>query len=147
MTAPALPVMLPQAFPRDPEHWLRAPERQWFRDGWGYAQTQTRAIPALSKCSAEELYFAVWSILRGAKLPDPEQTREPLTKRQREMVDYLRSFRDNNGYMPSFEEIADFFGFRSLATVAEHLGNLQRKGWIHRAYNEARSITLVEAPC
>lgn len=63
-----------------------------------------------------------------------------LTKRQREILDFVDSFIQSYGYSPSFEEIADFFGYRSLATVHEHLTNLERKGYIRRNYNESRSV-------
>ncbi len=49
----------------------------------------------------------------------------------------------SSGYAPSFEEIAEQFGFQSLATVHEHLTNLERKGYIQRAYNESRSIEVL----
>ncbi len=69
----------------------------------------------------------------------------PLTKRQKEILDHVASFIEENGYAPSFEEIADAFGYSSLATVHEHLSNLERKGYIRKAYNESRSIELVGA--
>ena len=67
-----------------------------------------------------------------------------LTKRQREILDFIESFIQNTGYSPSFEEIAGFFGYRSLATVHEHLSNLERKGYIRRNYNESRSVEPLE---
>jgi repressor LexA len=66
-----------------------------------------------------------------------------LTKRQREILTYLANYSDEHGYAPSFEEIATQFNYNSLATVHEHLTNLQRKGYIKRAYNESRGIELV----
>ncbi len=68
-----------------------------------------------------------------------------LTKRQREILDFIQSFIQSSGYSPSFEEIADFFGYRSLATVHEHLSNLERKGYIRRNYNESRSVEPLPA--
>ena len=68
-----------------------------------------------------------------------------LTKRQREILDFVDGFVRFRGYSPSFEEIAENFGFRSLATVHEHLCNLQAKGYIKKNYNESRSIELVES--
>ena len=67
----------------------------------------------------------------------------PLTKRQREILDYLSVYVDENGYAPSFEEIATKFSYSSLATVHEHLSNLERKGYIRRSYNESRAIELL----
>ncbi len=66
-----------------------------------------------------------------------------LTKRQREILTYLTDYSAENGYAPSFEEIANRFGYSSLATVHEHLSNLERKGYIKREYNESRAIELL----
>jgi repressor LexA len=67
----------------------------------------------------------------------------PLTKRQREMLNYLSTYSEQNGYAPSFEEIARHFNYNSLATVHEHLSNLERKGYIKRSYNESRAIEIL----
>ena len=67
----------------------------------------------------------------------------PLTKRQSEILAYLQHHIQDQGYAPSFEEIAERFGFQSLATVHEHLTNLERKGYIRRSYNESRSIEVL----
>ncbi len=66
-----------------------------------------------------------------------------LTKRQREILTYLDSYSGERGYAPSFEEIAAHFNYNSLATVHEHLTNLERKGYIKRAYNESRGIEVL----
>lgn len=73
------------------------------------------------------------------------EDRLPLTVRQRAIVDYLADSIHRDGFAPSFDEIASHFGYRSLATVHEHLTNLERKGWLRRRYNEPRSIRVVEA--
>jgi repressor LexA len=67
----------------------------------------------------------------------------PLTKRQREILTYLQGYAGDNGYAPSFEEIAAHFNYNSLATVHEHLSNLERKGYIKRSYNESRAIEIL----
>lgn len=67
----------------------------------------------------------------------------PLTRRQREILDYITEYIDDRGYAPSFEEIAERFHFQSLATVHEHLTNLERKGFIRRTPNESRAIEIV----
>jgi repressor LexA len=66
-----------------------------------------------------------------------------LTKRQREILSFLAEYSDEHGYAPSFEEIAERFDYNSLATVHEHLSNLERKGYIRRHYNESRAIEIV----
>jgi repressor LexA len=55
----------------------------------------------------------------------------PLTRRQKQILDFLQSYMRTNGLAPSFEEIAEHFDFASLATVHEHLTNLEpsRKPW------------------
>lgn len=67
----------------------------------------------------------------------------PLTKRQSEILKYLQEHIRERGYAPSFEELAEHFGFQSLATVHEHLTNLERKGYIHRTHNESRAIEVL----
>ncbi|MBI2834621.1 MAG: transcriptional repressor LexA [Acidobacteria bacterium] len=68
---------------------------------------------------------------------------QPLTKRQREILDYLSEFIQQHGYAPSLEEIGRRFGLSSLATVHKHLTNLQDKGFIRRAWNRSRSVEMV----
>jgi repressor LexA len=69
----------------------------------------------------------------------------PLTKRQREILDYLQDFIQQHGYAPSLEEIGRRFGLSSLATVHKHLTNLQEKGFIKRAWNRSRSVEMIPA--
>ena len=71
----------------------------------------------------------------------------PLTKRQREILTYSGNYSETNGYAPSFEEIAETFNYNSLATVHEHLTNLERKGYIKRSYNESRAIEILPSDC
>ena len=67
----------------------------------------------------------------------------PLTKRQREILDYLNEFIQQHGYAPSLEEIGRKFGLSSLATVHKHLTNLEEKGFIRRSWNRSRSVEMV----
>ena len=69
----------------------------------------------------------------------------PLTKRQREILDYLNQFIEQHGYAPSLEEVGRRFGLSSLATVHKHLTNLQEKGFIKRTWNRSRSVELLQA--
>lgn len=82
---------------------------------------------------------------------DPETSKEGskmahLTRRQKEILDFLEEYIRVNGYAPSLEEIGRQFSFSSLATVHEHLTNLERKGYLTRTHNESRSIELVTQP-
>ena len=69
-----------------------------------------------------------------------------LTKRQKEVLNYLVGFLNKNGYSPSFEEIARAMKLTSLATVHKHLSTLEKKGFIRRGYNQSRSIEIVQLP-
>src|SRR5579862_397999 len=66
-----------------------------------------------------------------------------ITKRQRQVYDFISSFVQNNGYSPSFEEIGDGLGLSSLATVHKHISNLEKKGLLKRHYNRSRSIDVL----
>ncbi|MBW4061674.1 transcriptional repressor LexA [Candidatus Saccharibacteria bacterium] len=70
---------------------------------------------------------------------------EPLTKRQKEVLDYVTQFIEMYGYAPSYREIAAHFKYGSVATVAEHIESLVTKGMLQKGDNEARSIQLVPA--
>jgi repressor LexA len=69
-----------------------------------------------------------------------------LTKRQKEVLDFLVSFANKQGYSPSFEEIAKALKLTSLATVHKHISTLERKGFIRRGYNQSRSIEVMQLP-
>ena len=66
-----------------------------------------------------------------------------LTKRQKELFDYLDSYLATHGYAPTLEEIRSRFKLSSLATVHKHLTNLERKKLIRRTWNHSRAIELV----
>jgi repressor LexA len=66
-----------------------------------------------------------------------------LTRRQKEILDYLGGYIDEHGYAPTIEEIGHHFGLSSLATVHKHLTNLQDKGLVKRAWNRSRALELV----
>jgi repressor LexA len=101
------------------------------------------------QCVDLRLLF-VYSLLTEADRPltmasETGDTVLPLTKRQREILDYLSEFIQQHGYAPSLEEIGRRFNLSSLATVHKHLTNLQEKGFIRRAWNRSRSVELVQA--
>lgn len=68
-----------------------------------------------------------------------------LTRRQRQILDFLRECIDRDGRPPSLEEIGRRFGLSSLATVHKHLTKLEEKGFIKRSWNRSRAITLLPA--
>ena len=65
-----------------------------------------------------------------------------LTRRQRQVVDYVARFIQEHGYSPSYDEIADGMGLASLATVHKHLIALCNKGYLKRGINQSRSLDL-----
>ncbi len=69
-----------------------------------------------------------------------------LTKRQKQVLDFLVGFLNKRGYSPSYEEMARSLGLASLATVHKHLTTLERKGFIRRGHNRSRSIEIIHLP-
>jgi repressor LexA len=66
-----------------------------------------------------------------------------ITKRQRQVYDFIADFVQQNNFTPSFQEIGDGLGLSSLATVHKHISNLEKKGLLSRDYNHSRSIDLL----
>jgi len=66
-----------------------------------------------------------------------------ITKRQRQVYDFIHDFIQGQGYSPSFEEIGAGMGLSSLATVHKHITNLEKKGLLKRDYNRSRSIDVL----
>jgi repressor LexA len=66
----------------------------------------------------------------------------PLTKRQKQVLDFISHFQDDNGYCPSYEEIAHGLDLASLATVHKHISVLDSKGYLKRGFNQSRSLEL-----
>ncbi len=72
------------------------------------------------------------------------RTTMALTRRQKQVYDFISGFVDRNGYSPSYEEIAEGLGLSSLATVHKHISNLEEKQLLRRDYNRSRSIDLLK---
>lgn len=68
-----------------------------------------------------------------------------LTRRQKQILDFVSRHIDRRGYAPTLEEIGEHFGLSSLATVHKHLTNLQSKGLIKRENHRSRALELVPA--
>lgn len=77
----------------------------------------------------------------------PHRARLPLTRRQRDIVAFIGEFEKAEHIFPSFSEIQKQFGFRSPATVHEHIQALVRKGWLVRVggWQTARPYATREA--
>ena len=68
----------------------------------------------------------------------------PLTKRQKDILDYLKDFLHRHGYSPTLAEIANHFSLASLNGVYKHLRALEERGFIRRLSNQSRSIQVLE---
>ncbi len=68
----------------------------------------------------------------------------PLTKRQKDILDYVKDFLHRHGYSPTLEEIANHFSLASLNGVYKHLRALEERGFIRRLCNQSRSIQILE---
>jgi repressor LexA len=69
-----------------------------------------------------------------------------LTKKQRQVLDYIRTFMDRHGHAPSYEEIAQGLGLSSASTIHVHVENLRIKGYLTKRWNANRSIDLADGP-
>lgn len=69
-----------------------------------------------------------------------------LTKRQSQLLEFLRRTIAEHGYAPSLEEMAAHFDLSSVGTVHKHLKALEEKGYIRRQWNRSRAIEIVEVP-
>jgi repressor LexA len=67
-----------------------------------------------------------------------------LTRRQRQVLDVIQDFIARNGYSPSLEEIGSALDLSSVATVHKHVSHLVEKGYVRRAWNQNRSIEIVD---
>ena len=65
-----------------------------------------------------------------------------LTRRQKEVLDFITSYQVENGYSPSYDEIARGLNLASIATVHKHISALQTKNYLHRSHNQSRSIEV-----
>ena len=65
-----------------------------------------------------------------------------LTKRQKEVLDYIADFVDEHGYSPSYEELAQGLKLASLATVHKHVEGLEARNYLRRGFNQSRSIEV-----
>jgi len=65
-----------------------------------------------------------------------------LTRRQKQVLDFIAGYQRDFGYSPSYEEIAEALGLASLATVHKHIAGLERKHYLRRGFNQSRSLEL-----
>ena len=68
---------------------------------------------------------------------------ERSTKRQKELLDFVADFIQEHGYGPSYREIMNAIGYKSVSTVAIHIDGLIAKGFLRKSDNSARSLEVV----
>jgi repressor LexA len=67
-----------------------------------------------------------------------------LTKRQKQVLDFIAGFVEENRYCPSYEEIAKGLSLASLATVHKHISILETKNYLKRGFNQSRSLEITQ---
>jgi len=65
-----------------------------------------------------------------------------LTKRQKDVLDFIADFIEEHGYSPSYEELAHGLNLASLATVHKHIQALESRNYLRRLFNQSRSLEV-----
>lgn len=65
------------------------------------------------------------------------------TKKQQELLSFLRNFIAEHDYGPSYREIMAGLGYKSVSTVAAHVDGLIAKGYVQRGNEGARSLEII----
>jgi repressor LexA len=86
--------------------------------------------------------IGAWPVVQRSKGGDAMP--EPLTSRQREILEYLKFRQKIRGYPPTVREIGEAVGLSSSSTVQNHLNTLERKGYIRRDPTKSRTIEVVD---
>src|SRR5579864_222714 len=66
----------------------------------------------------------------------------PITKRQKQILDFVKGYNKEKGYMPLLEEIKKHLGLSSVSTVHQHIQALKDLGYLSKVENQARSINV-----
>jgi len=69
-----------------------------------------------------------------------------VTRRQKQILDFVQAYLRRHGYAPSLEDIARHLGVASLATVHKHLTRLEGRGVIRRRPHQSRSVEVLDRP-
>lgn len=70
---------------------------------------------------------------------------ERATKKQQELLSFVTTFITEHGYGPSYREVMNALGYKSVSTVAVHVEGLIAKGYLRRGENAARSLEIVKS--
>jgi SOS-response transcriptional repressor LexA len=67
-----------------------------------------------------------------------------MTRKQAQLLDFIRHYMSTNGHSPSLEDMAAALGGKSKGNVSRYLVRLQRAGLVEWRKNVARSVRLVD---
>ena len=67
-----------------------------------------------------------------------------LTKKQKQVYDYIKDYLDGNGYSPTQVEIQEHFGFKSLGSVQDYIKYLKNAGYLESDTNSVRGLNPVD---
>ncbi len=70
---------------------------------------------------------------------------ERSTKKQKELLQFVDAFIKEHGYGPSYREVMNGLGYKSVSTVAVHIDGLIEKGYLRKRDNSARSLEVVSS--
>src|SRR5262247_1760436 len=73
-----------------------------------------------------------------------DDAKEPLTERQRAVLEFISDSIERRGYPPTLREIGEHMGIRSTNGVNDHLKALEKKGYLRREDMKSRALKLVE---
>jgi repressor LexA len=104
---------------------------------------QNEICQIIARWRVKDFFVPIKSL--SASLFLPYNSSMAVTRRQKEVLDFLTDFVKRNEYSPSYDEIARGLGLKSLATVHKHVTNLANKGLLQRSHNRSRSIDVVPA--
>jgi site-specific DNA-methyltransferase (cytosine-N4-specific) len=68
-----------------------------------------------------------------------------LTKRQKEVLDFIKSYKKEKGYAPSLDDVKKYLKLSSVSTAHYHVKRLQEEGYLQKEYNQARSISTAKS--
>lgn len=67
-----------------------------------------------------------------------------LTKKQKQVFDFIKTYISENGISPTIEEIRKELKLKAVSTIHEHINSLEAKGYISKSENSARSLSLIK---
>ena len=108
--------------------------RQWAADHWD------------AHLDTEEIDMVALAFMAGqaaAAAPGEKQFQPGgMTRRQSEAYAFIRCFNDQQGYSPSFQQIATAVGLSSKSRVSDIVVQLERRGWLQRLPRRSRSLSI-----